>query len=138
MQRAPLTRQFISESHLVKKNSKKFAFGVRVSPILCTYISERTFQPQLHTNGERRFERYVQYRNTSRARQARVRENTRWMQPRHDTAVGERERPCADDLRFLCSGGSDYHAVHSAQKQRKSEKRWDEQVQPKRTGGESL
>ena len=52
----------------------------------------------------------------------RVRENTRWMQLRHDTAVGERERPCADDLRFLCSGGSDYHAVHSAQKQRKSEK----------------
>ena len=44
----------------------------------------------------------------------RVRENTRWMQPRHDTAVGERERPCADDLRFLCSGGSDYRAVHSA------------------------
>ena len=36
----------------------------------------------------------------------RVRENTRWMQPRHDTAVGERERLCADDLRFLCSGGS--------------------------------
>ena len=68
----------------------------------------------------------------------RVRENTRWMQPRHDTAVGERERPCADDLRFHCSGGSDYRAVHSAQKQRKSEKRWDEQVQPKRTGGESL
>ena len=37
----------------------------------------------------------------------RVRENTRWMQLRHDTAVGERERPCADDLRFLCSGGND-------------------------------
>ena len=62
----------------------------------------------------------------------RVRENTRWMQPRHDTAAEEHERPCADDLRFL------YRAVHSAQKQRKSEKRWDEQVQPKRTGGESL
>ena len=68
----------------------------------------------------------------------RVRENTRWMQLRHDTAVGERKRLCADDRRFLCSGGSDYRAVHSAQKQRKSEKRWDEQVQPKRTGGESL
>ena len=68
----------------------------------------------------------------------RVRENSRRMQPREDTAAEEHERPCADDLRFLCSGGSDYRAVHSAQKQRKSEKRWDEQVQPKRTGGESL
>lgn len=68
----------------------------------------------------------------------RVRENTRWMQLRHDTAVGEHERPCAGERRFLCSGGSDYRAVHSAQKQRKSGKRWDEQVQPKRTGGESL
>lgn len=68
----------------------------------------------------------------------RVRENTLWMQLRHDTAVGERERPCVGERCFLCSGGSDYHAVHSAQKQRKSEKRWDEQVQPKRTGGESL
>ena len=68
----------------------------------------------------------------------RVRENTRWMHLRHDTAVGERERPCVGERHFLCSGGSDYHAVHSAQKQRKSEKRWDEQVQPKRTGGESL
>ena len=55
----------------------------------------------------------------------RVRENTRWMQPRHDTAVGERERPCADDLRFLCSGGSDHCAVLPAQKQGKPEKRRD-------------
>ena len=52
----------------------------------------------------------------------RVRENTRWMQLRHDTAVGEHERPCAGERRFLCSGSSDYRAVHSAQKQRKSEK----------------
>lgn len=68
----------------------------------------------------------------------RVRENTRWMQLRHDTAAGEHERPCVGERCFLCSGGSDYRAVLPAQKQRKSEKRWDEQVQPKRTGGESL
>ena len=33
----------------------------------------------------------------------RVRENTRWMQLRHDTAVGEHERPCAGERHFLCS-----------------------------------
>ena len=70
VQRAPSNGNSFSRSTLLKKNLKKFAFWVRVFPILCTYISERTFQPQLHTNGERRFERYVRYRNTSRARQA--------------------------------------------------------------------
>ena len=68
----------------------------------------------------------------------RVRENTRWMQLRHDTAVGERERPCVGERRFLCRGGGHHRAVYPAQNQRKSEKRWDEQIQPKRTGGESL
>ena len=55
---------------------------------------------------------------------------------RHEAAAGGRRRLCAGGRRLLCRGGGDYRAVHSAQKQEKSEKRRDKQARPIRTGGE--
>ena len=55
---------------------------------------------------------------------------------RHEAAAGGRRRLCAGGRRLLCRGGGDHHAVHSAQKQEKSEKRRDKQARPIRTGGE--
>ena len=54
---------------------------------------------------------------------------------RHEAAAGGRRRLCAGGRRLLCRGG-DHRAVHSAQKQGKSEKRRDKQARPIRTGGE--
>ena len=55
---------------------------------------------------------------------------------RHEAAAGGRRRLCAGGRRLLCRGGGDHRAVHSAQKQEKSEKRRDKQARPIRTGGE--
>ena len=55
---------------------------------------------------------------------------------RHEAAAGGRRRLCAGGRRLLCRGGGDHRAVHSAQKQEKSEKRRDKQTRPIRTGGE--
>ena len=55
---------------------------------------------------------------------------------RHEAAAGGRKRLCAGGRRLLCRGGGDHRAVHSAQKQEKSEKRRDKQARPIRTGGE--
>ena len=55
---------------------------------------------------------------------------------RHEAAAGGRRRLCAGGRRLLCRGGGDHRAVHSAQKQGKSEKRRDKQARPIRTGGE--
>lgn len=55
---------------------------------------------------------------------------------RHEAAVGGRRRLCTGGRRLLCRGGGDHRAVHSAQKQEKSEKRRDKQARPIRTGGE--
>ena len=55
---------------------------------------------------------------------------------RHEAAAGGRRRLCAGGRRLLCRGSGDHRAVHSAQKQEKSEKRRDKQARPIRTGGE--
>ena len=55
---------------------------------------------------------------------------------RHEAAAGGRRRLCAGGRRLLCRGDGDHRAVHSAQKQEKSEKRRDKQARPIRTGGE--
>ena len=55
---------------------------------------------------------------------------------RHEAAAGGRRRLCAGGRRLLCRGGGDHRAVHSAQKQEKSEKRRDKQARRIRTGGE--
>ena len=55
---------------------------------------------------------------------------------RHEAAAGGRRRLCAGGRRLLCRGGGDHRAVHSAQKQEKSEKKRDKQARPIRTGGE--
>ena len=55
---------------------------------------------------------------------------------RHEAAAVGRRRLCAGGRRLLCRGGGDHRAVHSAQKQEKSEKRRDKQARPIRTGGE--
>ena len=55
---------------------------------------------------------------------------------RRDAAAGGRRRLCAGGCRLLCSGGGHHRTVHSAQKQRKPEKRRDGQTEPTRKGGE--
>ena len=79
VQRAPSNGNSFPRATLLKKNLKKFAFWVRVFPILCTYISESTFRHSftLSEKGGSN-DMYDTAIRVALVKQ-RVRENTRWM-----------------------------------------------------------
>ena len=111
---------------------KNFSFWVRVFSIFCTYISERVFIT-VSDKPERGFKQYVRYRKTGRTRQA----AGAGKHPPEAAARGNKPlRFLPDVIHGTCRGGGDHRAVHSAQKQEKSEKRRDKQARPIRTGGE--
>ena len=105
---------------------------MRVFSIFCTYISERVFIT-IPDKPERGANDMYDTHKTSRTRQA----AGAGKHPPEAAARGNKPlRFLPDVIHGTCRGGGDHRAVHSAQKQEKSEKRRDKQARPIRTGGE--
>ena len=105
---------------------------MRVFSIFCTYISERVFIT-IPDKPERGANDMYDTCKTGRTRQA----AGAGKHPPEAAARGNKPlRFLPDVIHGTCRGGGDHRAVHSAQKQEKSEKRRDKQARPIRTGGE--
>ena len=105
---------------------------MRVFSIFCTYISERVFIT-IPDKPERGANDMYDTCKTGRTRQA----AGAGKHPPEAAARGNKLlRFLPDVIHGTCRGGGDHRAVHSAQKQEKSEKRRDKQARPIRTGGE--